>query len=106
MGAFLELLRRLGSATADAAAGFLLSEDPSSEHEEEQQEEEEQKNLIDVPADSAEIKEEHVRDSPLDAISEDLTESIDQVGATHEPGEGHSAGPKIANESEGIDHSR
>jgi hypothetical protein len=62
MGAFLEMLRRLGSATADAAAGFLLSEDPSAEREE--PEEEEQQSLIDVPADSAEIKEEHVRDSP------------------------------------------
>ena len=104
MGAFLELLRRFGSATADAAAGFLLSEDPSSEHEEQQ--EEEQESLIDVPADSAEIKEEHVRDSPLDAISEDLSESMDQVGSSHEQGEAHSAAPEIDHESEGMDHSR
>jgi len=104
MGAFLELLRRLGSATADATAGFLLSEDPSTEHEEQQ--EEEQESLIDVPADSAEIKEEHVRDSPLDAISEDLTESMDNVGSSHDEGEGHSAASEISTEPEGTERSR
>jgi hypothetical protein len=104
MGAFLEILRRFGSATADAAAGFLLSEDPSTEREE--PEEEEQHSLIDVPADSAEIKEEHVRDSPLDAICEDLAESMDEAGSSHDHGEGSSLAPEIAGGSEGMDHSR
>jgi hypothetical protein len=103
MGAFLEILRRFGSATADAAAGFLLSEDPSTEREE--PEEEEQHSLVDVPADSAEIKEEHVRDSPLDAICEGLTESMDEVGSSHDHGEGASFAPEIAS-GEGMDHSR
>lgn len=104
MGAFLEILRRFGSATADAAAGFLLSEDPSTEREE--PEEEEQHSLIDVPADSAEIKEEHVRDSPLDAICEDLAESMDEAGSSHDHGEESSLAPEIAGGSDVMDHSR
>lgn len=102
---FFELLRRLGSATADGATGFLFSEDVPTKHEEE--EDYSQKSL-DVPADSAEVKDlEQVRDSPLDSLCQDLTESMDSLGASHEKqGEELSLKPDITSQGEEMHHSR
>jgi hypothetical protein len=105
-GGFLELLRRLGSATAGAAAGFLFSEDVTTPQEE--QDEGQQQKSLDVPADSAEVKDlEHVRDSPIDTICQDLTESMDMLGASHEQqDEELSLTPDIPSYGEGMHNAR
>ena len=45
MAAFIEVLRRLGSATAEAAAGFLFSEDTGASREQEENQEEQHENV-------------------------------------------------------------
>lgn len=103
---FIELMRRLGRATAEGAAGFLFSEDVAT-RQEEQEEDHRQKNL-DVPADSAEVRDlEHVRDSPLDSICQDLSESIDGLGAgqQHESNQS-SLTLEIPSHQEGVHYSR
>ena len=106
MGSVFELLRRLGTATADGAAGFLFSEDVSTKQEE--QEEDRNQKSLDVPADSAEVKDlEQVRDSPLDSLCQDLTESMDSLGASHEKqGEEFSMEPDIPSQGENMNHAR
>jgi hypothetical protein len=98
-----ELLRRLGRASADGAAGFLFSEDIPITGSEEQEEDHSQKT-IDVPADSGEVKDlEQVRDSPLDAICEDLNESMERLGASQD---GSTLEPEISSHEQGMHHSR
>jgi hypothetical protein len=104
---FAELLRRLGRATADGTAGFLFSEDMPTRTD--GQEEDHSQKTLDVPADSGEVKDlEQVRDSPLDAICQDLTESIDSLGASqdHQDGEGLTLEPEISSYEQGMHHSR
>jgi hypothetical protein len=106
VGSFLELLRRLGGATADAAAGFLFSEDFPAKQEE--HDDDQNQKSLDVPADSAEVKDlEHVKDSPLDSICEDLSESMDGLGASQDhEGEELSLTPDISSHEEGMHYSR
>jgi hypothetical protein len=106
MGSFLELLRRLGNATAGGAAGFLFSEDVTTPQEE--QDEEQQQKSLDVPADSAEVKDlEHVRDSPIDTICQDITESMDMLGVSHDQqAEESSLTPDIPGYGEGMHNGR
>ena len=104
MGAFIELLRRLGSATADAAAGFLFSQDNSERHDEEEEQEEQHESLFNAPADSAEVKEAQDHGSALDAICQDITESMDALGAGHDhEAEGLNFTPDLPNPGESMD---
>lgn len=108
MAAFIEVLRRLGSATAEAAAGFLFSEDTGASREQEENQEEQHENVLDVPADSGEVKDlEQVRDSPLDAICEQVTESMDAVGEGHDhEGQGFPVTRDPSSQEESMDHAR
>lgn len=101
-----ELLRRLGRATADGATGFLFSEDMPTRSDE--QEEDHSQKTLDVPADSGEVKDlEHVKDSPLDAICEDLNESMEKLGASqHQGADGLALEAEISSHEQGMHHSR
>jgi hypothetical protein len=104
---FAELLRRLGRATADGAAGFLFTEDMPMRPEE--QEEDHSQKTLDMPANSGEVNDlEQVPDSPLDAICQDLTESMDSLGASqdHQGGEGLTLEPEISSHEQGVHHSQ
>jgi hypothetical protein len=105
MGTLFELLRRLANATAEAAVGFLFSEDAPTGHEE--QDTGKQRRSRDS-TDSAEMKSGgQAQDSPLDTICADITESMDKLGAGHDhQGEGFSLTLDSPNHGEGIDHSR
>lgn len=106
IGSLVETLARLAGATADGAAGFLFGEDvPTGQQE---QEEDQNQKSLDVPADSAEVKDlEQVRDSPLDSICQDLSESIDTLGAgQQQQDEGFSLTPEVPSQDEGMHHSR
>jgi hypothetical protein len=106
VGMLFELLRRFGNATANAATGFLFSEDfPARQEEQDEEHNSDQKILA---ADSAEIKEEHVKDSPLDAICQDLSESMDRLGASQDNrGEEElTLTPDIPSHAQGMEHAR
>jgi hypothetical protein len=83
----LHLFQRLGNATAEAVVGFLFSQAPSTEPEEEQEQSGENENGPAVG--SAEVKEEHdSAPSILDNISQDISESMDELGKDHGPSKG------------------
>lgn len=75
----------------------------------EEQEEDHSQKTLDMPADSGEVKDlEQVRDSPLDAIFQDVTELMDSLGASqdHQGGEGLTLGPETSSREQGTHHSR
>jgi hypothetical protein len=106
IASLVEALARLAGATADGAAGFLLGEDILSKQQE--QEEDQLQKSLDVPADSGEVKDlEQVRDSPLDSICQDLSESMDALGTSqHQQNDGFSLTPDVPSQDEGMHHSR
>jgi hypothetical protein len=102
VASLVELMRRLGSATAEGATAFLFSDQVPTKKEE--GEEQHSHKSLDVPADSGEVKDlEHARDSAIDSISQELTEAMDNLGAQHGQG---SAPHDIPHHDHGMHHSR
>lgn len=103
MGIILELLRRFGNATADAATGFLFSEDIlRTEAEDERAGAQRQNSSGESPMNAQVKTPETVQDSPVDAVGQDLAESIESFGASHDQG----TGPEMPSQEEGPHHSR
>ena len=107
MGILLEFFRRLGNATADAAAGFLFSEDiPRSEAEGEETRSQSERSAGETGKLSPVKAPESVQSSPLDSFAEGLAESMDGLGAALEHEAGAPLTPEVPGTEEGMHHSR
>ena len=106
MGILLEFLRRLGNATADAAVGFLFSEDiPITEAEDEvpRSQSKSSSNSGKIAPSKAP---QTVQNSPLDSFGEGLAESVEGLGAGHKHETAISWAPEAPSRDECMHHSR
>jgi hypothetical protein len=107
MGILLEFLRRLGNATADAAVGFLFSEDiPRSEAEDEGAKSQSEKSTGDSGKMAPAKAPETVQNSPLDSFAEGFAESIEGLDASHDHEAASPLTPEMPSQGEGMEQSR
>jgi hypothetical protein len=107
MGSLLEFLRRLGSATADAAVGFLFSEDiKRSDAEDETARSQSEKSSGESGKMAPAKAPETVQNSPLDSFGEGFAESIEGLDASHDHEASNPLTPEMPSQDEGMDHSR
>ena len=107
MGTLLELLRKLAGATADAVAGFLLSNDTPKSLGEDDGTYGRSQDASAKPTANASVKTpETVKDSPLDSFGQGLAESFEGLGAGHHHEPDARFMPEMPGPEEGISHSR
>jgi hypothetical protein len=107
MGILLEFFRRLGNATADAAVGFLFSEDiPRSEAEGEETRSQSERSSGEAGKFSPVKAPQSVQNSPLDSFGQGLAESMEGLGAALEHEAGAPSTQEVPGNEEGMHHSR
>jgi hypothetical protein len=107
MGSLLEFLRRLGSATADAAVGFLFSEDITrSDAEDETARSQSEKSSGESGKMAPAKAPETAQNSPIDSFGEGFAESIEGLDASQDHEASNPLTPEMPSQDEGMDHSR
>lgn len=107
MGTLLELLRKLAGATADAAIGFLFSDDiPKSRSDDDGTYGRGQDSSAKPGANAPVKTPETVKDSPLDSFGQGLAESFEALGAGHHHEPDARFMPEMPSPEEGMHHSR
>ena len=105
MGILVEFLRRFGNATANAAVGFLFSQDiPRSQAEGEATQSQSEGSSDEHGKISPPKAPETVQNSPLESFGQALAESMESLGAGHDHEAEIPLTPETPGQEEGMHH--